>query len=58
MPAWLKKESIGPGVQCSLRMTFCYRNFLLSDSKASDANIDIIAHFVKFVKTPTVRVDD
>ena len=32
------------GVQSSLGVTFCYWNFLFSRSKASDANIGIIAN--------------
>ena len=31
-------------------LQFCYRNFLFSRSKASDANIGIIANFVWFVE--------
>ena len=55
MPDLLRKDSFelgirGPGIQYSLGVTFCYWNFLFSHSKASDANIGIIANFVQFVK--------
>ena len=42
----------GPVVQYSLGVIFCYWIFLFSCSKASDANIGMIANFVYFVKTP------
>ena len=39
-----------------LGVTFCYWIFLFSHSKASDANIGIIANFVYFVKKLLVYV--
>ena len=56
MPEKLGKESVGlgirgPGIQYSLGVTFCYWKFLFSHSKASDANIGIVANFLYYGKT-------
>ena len=36
------------------KVAFCYWTLLFACSKASDANIGIIANFVYFVKTPNL----
>ena len=60
MPDYSREESVGLGNQRLIRGlgsiltvgTFYYWILLFSCSKASDADIGIIANFVLFVKTP------
>ena len=47
----LLSSTLGTWIQYSLRVRFCYWIFLFSHSKASDANVGIIANFVYYGKT-------